>query len=79
MFTFFIFLHFCLPTNPNRIRMPVVRLRLIAGSSSFSLTAAVILPSASFQTQPSTFQIKLNTIRQTAARYKNGTMMTCSR
>lgn len=79
MFTFFIFFTFLSAINPNRIRMPVVRLRLIAGSSSFSLTAAVILPSASFQTQPSTSPISQDTIRQTAARYKNGTMMTCSR
>lgn len=79
MFTFFYFFTFLSAISPNRIRTPVVRLRLIAGSSSFSLTAAVILPSASFQTQPSTSPISTDTIRQTAARYKNGTIMTCSR
>ena len=79
MFTFFYFFTFLSAINPNRIRMPVVRLRLIAGSSSFSLTAAVILPSASFQTQPYTSPIITDTIRQTAARNKNGTIMTCSR
>lgn len=76
---FFIFFTFLSAISPNRIRTPVVRLRLIAGSSSFSLTAAVILPSASFQTQPYTSPISTDTIRQTAARNKNGTMMTCSR
>ena len=76
---FFIFFTFLSAINPNRIRTPVVRLRLIAGSSPFFLTAAVILPSASFQTQPYTSPISTDTIRQTAARNKNGTMMTCSR
>ncbi len=35
--------------NPNRIRTPVVRLRLIAGSSSFFRNAAVISYSAFYR------------------------------
>ena len=68
----------CYDYPESVIRTPIIHLRFIVSFSSFFRTAAVILHPAFSRCSPATSSIKQDTIRLTAARNKNGSLMTDS-